>query len=141
MIRRPPRSTLFPYTTLFRSCLGSFWFLSSLFGFGALCCLLCFLRRRRFFFLFFGGRRFPRFCVRFRLFFRFGFLFFFLLQFLFFLLLDWSCFPFFSDERDLVADIYLAAFFDINLGQRSVLRRFPFHRRLVGLNFREHVAG
>src|SRR5256884_9284822 len=24
MIRRPPRSTLFPYTTLFRSCLGSF---------------------------------------------------------------------------------------------------------------------
>src|SRR2546425_5318856 len=24
MIRRPPRSTLFPYTTLFRSC-GGFW--------------------------------------------------------------------------------------------------------------------
>src|SRR3712207_8159058 len=24
MIRRPPRSTLFPYTTLFRSCIGSF---------------------------------------------------------------------------------------------------------------------
>src|SRR2546430_10811427 len=24
MIRRPPRSTLFPYTTLFRSCLGQF---------------------------------------------------------------------------------------------------------------------
>src|SRR2546422_3569116 len=23
MIRRPPRSTLFPYTTLFRSCLGA----------------------------------------------------------------------------------------------------------------------
>src|SRR5436190_13220958 len=23
MIRRPPRSTLFPYTTLFRSCIGS----------------------------------------------------------------------------------------------------------------------
>src|SRR5262249_58339679 len=23
MIRRPPRSTLFPYTTLFRSCLGT----------------------------------------------------------------------------------------------------------------------
>src|SRR2546429_5422171 len=23
MIRRPPRSTLFPYTTLFRSCVGS----------------------------------------------------------------------------------------------------------------------
>src|SRR2546426_8617373 len=25
MIRRPPRSTLFPYTTLFRSQLGNFW--------------------------------------------------------------------------------------------------------------------
>src|ERR1039457_2271949 len=25
MIRRPPRSTLFPYTTLFRSLLGCFW--------------------------------------------------------------------------------------------------------------------
>src|SRR2546426_2035649 len=25
MIRRPPRSTLFPYTTLFRSCAGSRW--------------------------------------------------------------------------------------------------------------------
>src|SRR3712207_8928381 len=24
MIRRPPRSTLFPYTTLFRSCIGTF---------------------------------------------------------------------------------------------------------------------
>src|SRR5438445_10176334 len=24
MIRRPPRSTLFPYTTLFRSCIGPF---------------------------------------------------------------------------------------------------------------------
>src|SRR2546430_7014744 len=25
MIRRPPRSTLFPYTTLFRSALGELW--------------------------------------------------------------------------------------------------------------------
>src|SRR5947199_3038301 len=25
MIRRPPRSTLFPYTTLFRSCLQACW--------------------------------------------------------------------------------------------------------------------
>src|SRR5437763_11331011 len=25
MIRRPPRSTLFPYTTLFRSCAGVLW--------------------------------------------------------------------------------------------------------------------
>src|SRR3712207_8711036 len=28
MIRRPPRSTLFPYTTLFRSWLPAMWFLS-----------------------------------------------------------------------------------------------------------------
>src|SRR3712207_8690566 len=28
MIRRPPRSTLFPYTTLFRSCTGSPFILS-----------------------------------------------------------------------------------------------------------------
>src|SRR3712207_8199431 len=26
MIRRPPRSTLFPYTTLFRSYLGDLWY-------------------------------------------------------------------------------------------------------------------
>src|SRR3712207_7906522 len=25
MIRRPPRSTLFPYTTLFRSCVSPWW--------------------------------------------------------------------------------------------------------------------
>src|SRR5215469_17253647 len=29
MIRRPPRSTLFPYTTLFRSCVRSFCWLQS----------------------------------------------------------------------------------------------------------------
>src|SRR3712207_8370006 len=28
MIRRPPRSTLFPYTTLFRSCCTSAWLIS-----------------------------------------------------------------------------------------------------------------
>src|SRR2546428_9066941 len=28
MIRRPPRSTLFPYTTLFRSLLAGYWFLT-----------------------------------------------------------------------------------------------------------------
>src|SRR2546426_2668163 len=27
MIRRPPRSTLFPYTTLFRSCTTAAWFI------------------------------------------------------------------------------------------------------------------
>src|SRR3712207_6882370 len=29
MIRRPPRSTLFPYTTLFRSCSECNWFVAS----------------------------------------------------------------------------------------------------------------
>src|SRR3712207_8926858 len=29
MIRRPPRSTLFPYTTLFRSVAGGFWSLQN----------------------------------------------------------------------------------------------------------------
>src|SRR3989475_1474935 len=33
MIRRPPRSTLFPYTTLFRSCFGAF--IEGAAGFGA----------------------------------------------------------------------------------------------------------
>src|SRR2546428_8994786 len=31
MIRRPPRSTLFPYTTLFRSCLPSLFYRSPIF--------------------------------------------------------------------------------------------------------------
>src|SRR2546430_9552763 len=34
MIRRPPRSTLFPYTTLFRSLLGQDLFLEALGSFG-----------------------------------------------------------------------------------------------------------
>src|SRR6266550_8973030 len=84
-------------------------------------------------------------------------LFFFRLNFvglLFFLLLfDFRLFlfPFFfflgrflalsTDERDLVADVYLAAFFDINLGKRSIFGRLPFHRRLVGLDLGEHFAG
>src|SRR2546427_7859077 len=32
MIRRPPRSTLFPYTTLFRSCSSSAWLWTLKFG-------------------------------------------------------------------------------------------------------------
>src|SRR3989442_7442332 len=32
MIRRPPRSTLFPYTTLFRSIIGQLWYLQVLEG-------------------------------------------------------------------------------------------------------------
>src|SRR2546428_1659053 len=35
MIRRPPRSTLFPYTTLFRSCLEKGWLSTALKAFKA----------------------------------------------------------------------------------------------------------
>src|SRR3972149_8410067 len=40
MIRRPPRSTLFPYTTLFRSCKGNGLFRSTIF------CPIRFVRNR-----------------------------------------------------------------------------------------------
>src|SRR5256885_3877830 len=40
MIRRPPRSTLFPYTTLFRSPLGSTYQLCSLRPCGRCACLV-----------------------------------------------------------------------------------------------------
>src|SRR5256885_3585517 len=36
MIRRPPRSTLFPYTTLFRSVLGAISFTVGQYGIGSL---------------------------------------------------------------------------------------------------------
>src|SRR4029077_20820790 len=95
------------------------------------------LRRRRFFLLL---------LFRFQLFFfwllrlvRLLFLFFF---FRFFLLLFFRRFLGFpTDKRDFISDIYLAAFFDIDLGQPSVFGRFPFHCRLVRLNLREHFAG
>src|SRR6266542_4434857 len=45
-----------------------------------------------------------------------------------------------TDECDLVADVYLATFLDVNFGKRPILRRFPFHRRLVCLDFGEHFA-
>ena len=45
-----------------------------------------------------------------------------------------------ANERDPVTDIYFAAFFHVNLAKRSILRRFPFHRCLVGLDFGEHFA-
>src|SRR3712207_7736775 len=36
MIRRPPRSTLFPYTTLFRSCDDAMpWYVEAILGLGA----------------------------------------------------------------------------------------------------------
>src|SRR5438093_384652 len=86
-------------------------------------------RRLRLFFLFL------RFLFFRLLFFRFEL---FLLFFLFFRLRRF--FALTTDERDLVADVYLATFFDVNFGERPILRRFPFHRRLVGLDFGEHLA-
>src|SRR5690348_17774492 len=50
MIRRPPRSTLFPYTTLFRSCINAFITLQTFDvcarGFGNCICHLCFATAR-----------------------------------------------------------------------------------------------
>src|SRR6266704_2281896 len=92
-----------------------FWFLRFFFLFYFL-----FLRLLFFLFLFFGFRLF---------------LFFFLL------LLSWRFLAFTADERDFVANVYLAAFFHINFGERAVLGRFPFHGRLVSLDFGEHFAG
>src|SRR5438132_8714215 len=97
------------------------------------------------FFFFLSRRRLFRFAPRLLFFFFFGllflfrFLFFFLRLFFFFFL--WGFFAFFIDKRDLVADIHFPAFVDVNLGKRSVLGRFPFHRRLVGLDFCDHFAG
>ena len=91
--------------------------------------------------LFLGGRRLLRLGLRF-LFWR-SFLFFF--RFRLRLLSSFfgfgrSCFAFAADERDLVAHVHLAAFLDVNFRERSVLGRFPFHRRLVGLDFGDDVT-
>src|SRR5207302_4075511 len=89
-----------------------------------------------FLFLFFGFRFFRL------LFFFLRLLFFFLLLFglrLFFFLRRF--FAFSADERNLIADVHLAAFFDVNFGERSVLGRFPFHCRLVSFDLRDHITG
>ena len=97
------------------------------------------LRSRRFFLL--------RFCRRGLLGLGLGlFLFFFcgfrLFLFLFWpFLLLWRFLAFSTDEGDLVADVYLAAFLDVNFRERPVFRRFPFHRRLVGFDLGKHFAG
>src|SRR6266480_2307343 len=90
----------------------------------------------------------------------FGFFFFFFLLFgfCFFLFFGLWLIPFFfcrffllpffgrflafaTNERNLVADVYFATFFDVNFRERPILRRFPFHGRLVGLDFGEHFTG
>jgi hypothetical protein len=63
--------------------------------------------------------------------------------FLFFLcrrFLRWRFLAFASNERNLIADVYLAAFLDINFGERSVFGGFPFHGCLIGLDFGEHFT-
>src|SRR5206468_10436605 len=81
----------------------------------------------------------------FRLFF-FG-LFFLLFRFLrplffffFFWLFSRSLFALAANECDFVANVYFAAFFNIDFGECSIFRRFPFHCRLISLNFSEDVA-
>src|SRR4029077_4781319 len=92
---------------------------------------LCRFRRLRLLFFF----CFLFFRLLFFWFFRFGLFFFF-----FFLFPLRRFLAFAANERDPVTDIYLAAFFHVNLGKRSILGRFPFHRCLVGLDFGEHLA-
>ena len=50
-------------------------------------------------------------------------------------------FAFLADEGNPLADVNLAALFHVNFGERSILGRFPFHRRLVGFDFSNDVAG
>src|SRR6266576_1506969 len=105
---------------------------SFLFCFRLLCLFFLFLRLRFLLFFFLLALWF---CLLFFLglflflFFAFGlFLFFVLICFL------WCFLTFTTDERDSVADVHLATFFDINFCQRPILRRFPFHCRLIRLN-------
>src|SRR6266496_2038670 len=113
------------------ACLYRLFFLFRLRWRGLFLLFLFRLRRLRLFFLF----CFVFLRLLFFRFFRFGlFLFFFLLfRLRRFLALT-------TDECDLVADVYLATFLDVNFGKRPILRRFPFHRRLVCLDFGEHFA-
>src|SRR5438105_4191066 len=93
------------------------------------------------FFFFLSRHRLLRFRLRFLFLFLFGFWFF---RFLFFFgrfFLLWSFLALSADEPDLVADLHLPAFFNINFGECAVLWRFPFHRRLVGFDLGNHFAG
>src|SRR5205807_9078448 len=99
------------------------------------------LRRRSLPFFRFRGCGFFR-----RPFWFFGCLrFFFFRCFRFFLrrlfLFFWRGFTLLADEGDPLADFNFAAFFHVNFGERPVLGRFPFHRRLVGFDFGDDVAG
>src|SRR5438046_6753594 len=51
-----------------------------------------------------------------------------------------SFLPFASDERDFVSNVHLPPFLHVNVGERSVLGRFPLHGRFVCLNLGEHFT-
>ena len=51
-----------------------------------------------------------------------------------------SFLPFAPDERDFVSNVHLPAFLHVNVGERSVLGRFPLHGRFVCLNLGEHFT-
>ena len=121
--------------TLVDFCGGRGFFL---FGLGAFLTFLLFLRWRGFLFFFLSFGRLFRFGLRFLFFFCFRLLLFFLFRFVF---LFRCFFTFFANERDLVADIYLSAFLDVDFGERAVLGRFPFHCRLVGLDLGQDLTG
>ena len=59
----------------------------------------------------------------------------------FFALFGRRFFAFCADERDPVAHVHFSAFLDVDLFQDAVVGRFPFHRRLIGLDLGQHFAG
>src|SRR5207302_8576277 len=84
-------------------------------------------------------------CLSFFFFFLFGFrlgrcFFFFCFLFLFFLFFSGRFFPFATDECVFVAAVYLASFFDINLGDRSVFVPFSFSLCCLGRYYRNHFS-
>src|SRR5207253_9040589 len=104
------------------------------------------LRRCSLFFFCFSRCRLFRFSLF--LFWFFGFLCFFLWRLFFFffflrrlLLFLGRGFAFLADEGNPLADVNLTALFHVTFGERSILGRFPFHRRLVGFDFSNDVAG
>src|SRR4029077_2887896 len=109
--------------------------------------LFCLWWRGLFLLLLFRCRRFFSWLLRLLwflclLFFFFGFWLFLFFFLLFFLLLFFVWFLVFApDEGNPIAHVDLAALLDINLGEGSVLGRFPFHRRFVGLNLSENFTG
>src|SRR4029077_15569508 len=90
------------------------------------------------FFFYPPGRGFHVFLLIFLSFFSVLFFFFFRFFFFFFF---WNFPPVAADKRDFIANVHLPAFFHVNFGERSVLGRFPFHRRLVAFDFSNDFPG